>query len=220
VDQEPLQISLLTVFYAKYLDKQDTAEFISNVSRFYTQGTLQRLTESERPESRRAAALALGFLGNYEANHQLGRLLHDDDNTVRLLAENAIRSVWTRAGNDDEHKQLKIAIRHNSNKQYEEAIEVCDELIEKAPWFAEAWNQRGIAYFGKKDYLRSMHDAHQALEINPYHFGAAVGMGQAYTLVGEIEMAIECFQRALRLNPNMEGVREHLLRLAKKNDQD
>ncbi len=206
---------VLADLYRKYLDNQDTAGFISAVGRQYAQGTLQRLADHPARDIRRASVLALGLLGDYEANQTMGRALHDDDRTVRTLAESGIRSVWGRAGNAEHRQLLAVLVRYNIAQHFSEALKRATELIERAAWFAEAWNQRAIARFGLKDYSGSIRDCHQALELNPYHFAAAAGMGQAYLQIGNPVSALESFRRALRLNPGLEGVRAHVIRLTR-----
>jgi tetratricopeptide (TPR) repeat protein len=215
VSNESNRLPALLGLYREYLDKQDTTEFITKTSRRYTQGTLQRLAESDSPEIRRAAALALGFVGDYEANYTLGRALQDEDRTVRIIAENSIRNVWTRAGDEHQRQALGAIVRYNSAQHYDEAVCKANELLEKAPWYAEAWNQRAIAHFSLGHFTESIRDCHQALEINPYHFAAAAGMGQAYLQLGNVVSALESFRRALRLNPDLEAVRVQISRLTK-----
>ncbi|KKL27850.1 hypothetical protein LCGC14_2381040, partial [marine sediment metagenome] len=53
------------------------------------------------------------------------------------------------------------------------------------------------------------------LEINPYHFPAATSMGQSYLELGNPVSALESFRRALRLNPDLEGIRVQVVRLAR-----
>jgi len=205
----------LVLLYEQYLENQDSAGFISKVAHTYTQGTLERLTESPYPQIRRAAVLALGFLADYEANSVMGRALLDDDRTVRLLAENGIRNIWNRAGSEADRQQLTIIARLNAAQHYEEAIQRASQLIEKTPALAEAWNQRAIARFARGQYGDAIRDCHEALEINPYHFAAAAGMGHAYLRLNNPISALEAFRRALRLNPNLEGVRAQIARLTK-----
>jgi tetratricopeptide (TPR) repeat protein len=205
----------LALLYLRYLENQDTASFIAKVSQVYTQGSLQRLTEHDSAPVRRAAVLALGFLGDYEANHTLGRTLQDEDRTVRVLAENSIRSLWTRAGNEEHRQQLSVIMRLNAAQHFDDVIRRASKLIQAAPWFAEAWNQRAIAHFSLQHYSECIRDCHESLEINPYHFGSAAGMGQAYLQLGNHVSALECFQRALRLNPDLEAVRVQIARLTR-----
>ena len=40
-------------------------------------------------------------------------------------------------------------------------------------------------------------------------------MGRAYLELSNPVSALECFRRALRLNPNLEGVRAQVVRLAR-----
>src|SRR2546422_444778 len=84
-------------------------------------------------------------------------------------------------------------------------------LEELAPELAEAWNQRAIAYFNMGRFTDSIRDCRQALELNPHHFGAAIGMGQCYLQLNDRTAALESFRRALKLNPNLEGVRAHVV---------
>jgi tetratricopeptide (TPR) repeat protein len=215
VSNDEPRLPLVTTLYQEYLDHQDSVCFVAEVSRVYSQNTLVRLAEHDAPQVRRSVMLALGFLGDYEVNHVMGRALIDCDRTTRILAENGIRNVWIRAGTDEQQRQLRAIVRLNSAQRFEDATRRAEELIEKAPWYAEAWNQRAIAHFGRKRYPESVRDCHQVLEVNPYHFAAAAGMGHAYLELGDCNSALECFRRALRLNPDLEGVRVQVARLAR-----
>ncbi len=205
----------LLVLYRQYLDHQESAEFTRSVSQCYASGTLQRLARHPTRQVRRAAVLALGFLGDYDANHTLGCALLDEDRTVRSLAENGIRTVWARAGNESERQDLGAIIRFNAAQLHEKALAAATRLIERTPWFAEAWHQRAVAHFALGHLVESIRDCHQALEINPYHFVAATSMGQAYLQLQNTVSALECFRRALRLSPDLEGVRAQVARLTR-----
>lgn len=198
---------ILTEMYARYLDDENSAAFISAVSQRYLIGTLERLAEYGRVAARRAATLALSLVGTYESNAVLGRALNDRDRCVRLIAENGLRDLWMRDGSEEQQSRLKVLVRLNSSQQFSEAAEAATDLIEEAPWFAEAWNQRAIAYFQLDRFEESANDCHQALELNPYHFGAAVGMAHCYLQLNDAYAGLECFRRALKLNPDMEEIR-------------
>ena len=207
---------LVNEIYARYLADENTAAFISAVSQRYLIGTLERLAEYGAVVTRRAATLALSYVATYESNTVLGRALHDSDRCVRLIAENGIRELWERDGSLDHQERLKVMIRLNASQQFESAAAAATELIEEAPWFAEAWNQRAIAFFHIDRYEESANDCHQTLELNPYHFGAAVGMAHCYLELDDVFAALESFRRSLKLNPDMEEIRaqvEHLERM-------
>jgi len=212
---------LLHRIYRAYLVDQNTTAFSDNVARRYAIGTLERLAECGDRMGRRAAVLAISLLRDYRSNAVLGRALHDHDRGVRMLAENGIRSVWCRVGDPPQRKSLQTVIEFNGARRFESAARRATKLIAHAPWLAEAWNQRALALFGLRQYAESIRDCNQALEINPYHFGAATGMAQCQLQLGNRQAALECFRRALTLNPNLEGVRAqvHYLQRALKGQQ-
>jgi tetratricopeptide (TPR) repeat protein len=199
--------------YEQFLADEDAAAFVHRVGQRYNAATLERLAVRGSRLVRRAGVLSLGYLANYDSNATLGRALCDTDRGVRLLAENAIRSIWVRAGSDDQRREVNAIIALNTTKRYAEARERAGRLIENAAWFAEAWNQRAIANYCTERYEESIRDCQQALELNPYHFGAAAGMGQCYLKLGGQSLALEAFRRALRINPNLEGVRANVVYL-------
>jgi tetratricopeptide (TPR) repeat protein len=205
----------LLELYQQYLSHQNSEKFSGEALKLYTPGTLERLARHSVREVRRAAVLALGFLGDYETNHTLGRAMLDDDRTVRTLAENGIHSVWARAGNQAERHELSVIICLNAAQLPKEAILRATKLIERAPWYAEAWYQRSVAHFTLGRLVEAIRDCHQTLEINPYHFVAATNMGQAYLDLQNPVSALECFRRALRLNPDLEGVRVQVAQLTR-----
>ncbi len=204
---------LLHRLYRAYLTDQDLDRYAQRVAERYTIGTLERLTTLGDRLVRRAAALALGLLADYESNAVLGRALSDRDRGVRMLAENGIRALWCRVGTSGQQERLQEVIDLNGNHRFDEAVEAASRLIDEAQWLAEAWNQRAVAYFNLGRFAESAQDCNQALEINPYHFGAATGLAQCHLQVHDRRAALVCFRRALRLNPNLEGVRAQILYL-------
>jgi tetratricopeptide (TPR) repeat protein len=201
------------LFYLDYLQHHDVSQFIEQTVRYYSQPTLLRLTTAKQAETRRAAALILGFVGNYEANNALGRLLIDEDRSVRLLAENSLKNIWTRDGSEQQRHDLYEIMRQIGQQNFEEAVRRANILLEEFPLFAEARNQRAIALFALGSFQDAIDDAAIVLDLNPYHFGAAIGMGHSYLQLKNYEQAIACFQQALNINPNLETVRRHLERI-------
>ena len=197
----------LDTLYQRYLNHEDSATFVTAVAKGYTIGTLERLAEFGQRTSRRAATMALGLLGDYRSNDVMGRRLSDEDRGVRMLAENSIRELWYRDGNETQRQTLQVAIRLNNAEQSVLATRLTSELIDEAPFFAEAWNQRAIAHFQRGRYDDSANDCFQTLELNPYQFASAVGMGQCYLEMNEPQPALDYFRRALKLNPGLEDVR-------------
>ena len=211
---EPLRkIPLLVELYDHYLSNQDIGMFVRRVLERYTIGSLERLSQCGDRAARRAAVLALGQVAEYSSNTVLGRALIDPDRGVRTLAENAIRRVWMRVGTQFQRRRLAKIDQKLANRDYAEASDLATVLVQESPWLAEAWYQRGRAYYQLGQYEAATRDCHQALEINAYHFAAASVMGQAFLRLNNPQAALESFRRALRLNPSMEEVRAQVLRL-------
>jgi tetratricopeptide (TPR) repeat protein len=211
------RIACLQQFYHEYLAAHDGEAYLRKVTARYTPATLERLALTAAPRlTRRGAVLALGLLQEYQADAALSRALHDEDRGVRMLAENGLRAIWCRAAGPGEQQQLTVVIRLNVARHFLEAIRRASELINQAPRFAEIWNQRAIALYSLGRYRESIQDCRQTLELNQTHFGAAAGMGQCHLQLGDEAAALQCFRRALALNPDLEGIRANVALLERK----
>jgi tetratricopeptide (TPR) repeat protein len=215
-----MRTPVLVIYYNRYLSNQDCAMFVKRVARRYSCGTLERLVSVGEYTTRRAAVFAISLLGDYESNDVLGRALVDRDRGVRSIAESGIRELWQRDGSTEEQDTLARIIHLNDERRHSEAARLATELIRKARHIAEAWCQRGMAYYHLGQYDAAIRDCHQAMEINPYHFTAAAGMGQCYMLQENPVAALEAFRRALRLNPGLEEVRAQVVRLQRSLKKD
>lgn len=199
--------------FLRYLEDEDSAGFIRAVALHYSEPTLQRLARRGRRGTRRAAVMALGFFGSIASNAVLGEALRDRDRAVRLLAENGIRSLWTRAAGDFYCRRIEAIAWLNYAQRYEEVVDETSHMINSVLSFAEAWNQRAIAYFGLGKWAMSIEDCEQTLEVNKYHFLAESGKGNCYLKLRDPASALDCFRRALHLNPALDGVRAQIDRL-------
>ncbi|HET7875851.1 MAG TPA: tetratricopeptide repeat protein [Methylomirabilota bacterium] len=178
----------------------------------------QALENLRKPdvEARRQAAGWLGELGSMADAPVLIRALRDPDEVVRALAENSVWQVWSRSGDSEADALLQLGIEQMNQRDARAAIETFTRVIERKPDFAEGWNKRATVYFLIGEYARSLRDCDEVIKRNPDHFGALAGYGQIYLELDKPERALEYFQRALAVNPNLHGVEvtvEHLKRL-------
>ena len=203
----------LTKLYQHFLSDEDSAQFIKNVSDSYLVGTLERLYESGDRITRRAAILAIGFLGDYSLNETMGQALSDSDRAVRLLSEHNIRQLWQRQGSRSEQIQLIRLESLNQSNHPEDAVKLATRLLESNETLSEAWNQRAIAYSSIGEHENSICDCQEALNHNRYHYPAAVGMGQGYLKLNDAFTALDCFRLAVRINPDLERLRGQIRKL-------
>ena len=180
-------------------------EFRAAVRERYTEGTLQRLLRSDCVKTRRAAVLALGLFGTMQSNAAVAARLRDDDPLVQRFAADALWEVWFRGGTAEQNWQLQQAVRQADPEQGRAAL---DDLIRSAPEVAEAYNQRAIWFFKRGEYARAVEDCEVVLRLNPYHFGAAAGMGQCLLKLKKPRAALRAFRQALDLNPGLEHLKD------------
>ena len=207
---------LIDQLYQKYLHTENSAEFVRTVSENYSLGTLERLVKYGKRITRRAAVLAIGFIGDFHCNDLLGFALKDSDRAVRLLADHGIRLVWFRIDQPNLRQKLHRVYRLNQCQRHEEALLLTDEIVAEDEYVAEAWNQRGIANYALENYYECCGDCWRALELNPFLFSAALGLGHCHIQMNEVQEAIESFKVAIDINPDLENVRaqiDHLQRI-------
>lgn len=83
----------------------------------------------------------------------------------------------------------------------EEALLVCNELVEHAPKFAEAWNKRATVYYLMGDFNASVEDIQRTLILEPRHFGAISGLGLIFFRQGNLSAALEAFEQVASISP-------------------
>jgi tetratricopeptide (TPR) repeat protein len=184
--------------------------FQANVAARYTEGTLLRLLSSPDGPTRRAALVALALLGTMESNAAVASLLHDEHVEIARLAADTLWSIWFRGDSPAHNEELQRLMRLRDR---EKALAGLDQLVKRAPTFAEAYNQRAVVLFRLKQFERSIADCERTLQLNHYHFGAQAGLAQCLVQLRRHKAALKAFRNALRLNPHMDGVAEAIRNL-------
>jgi tetratricopeptide (TPR) repeat protein len=136
--------------------------------------------------------------------------LADEDGALRADAEGAVWVLWGRSGDVEIDKLLQGGIHDMNQGRMAQAVDTFTRVIERKPDFAEAWNKRATAYYLMDDLDQSLKDCDEVIKRNPRHFGALSGYGLIYIKRGELEHALEYFERALAIDPNLRGVEESI----------
>jgi len=173
-----------------------------------TQEESLRLLRSGDVSERREAAAHLGEIGKMSAVPALVEALRDEDPGVRQLAELALWEVWSRSGDAAVDRLLREGTALMQARRLPEAIARFNEVIARAPEFAEGWNKRATAYYLMGEFEKSLADCEEVIRRNPHHFGALSGFGLNYIRLDQLEKALRYFERALAVNPNLAGVEE------------
>jgi tetratricopeptide (TPR) repeat protein len=143
------------------------------------------------PAERRAAAEALRLA------------LRDPDQDVREEAGDALWAIWHRSGRPEIDALLRRGVEAMAARRFTEAIALFDEVIARAPDFAEGWNKRATLYYLMGEWDRSLADCEEVIRRNPIHFGALSGFGLNYLQKDDLVHAAEYFEKALDVNPNL-----------------
>jgi tetratricopeptide (TPR) repeat protein len=196
-------LSVLRGYYQQFLADSDLDAYRQQVTSRFREPDVARMLRRGDVETRRAAVLALGLMGSFEAsNSVLGAALRDADAVVRRLAEPALWMIWTRADSPENNRALEAVQDLIQGGRLEDAVAAASRLIAVAPEFAEAYNQRAIAEYALGRLEESIADCERTLERNPWHFGALSGMGQCHMRLGRRAEAAVVFRRAAALRPH------------------
>jgi len=169
---------------------------------------LAGLADGREVEVRRRAAAALAEAGTMADAPALVAALRDADARVRGLAERALWEVWSRSGNEDVDHLLRAGVVEMQHGELEASIGTFSEVIRLRPEFAEGWNKRATVLYLVGEYRKSAADCDEVLRRNPSHFGTLSGYGMIWLRLDEPARALERFEQALAVNPNLDSVRE------------
>jgi tetratricopeptide (TPR) repeat protein len=170
---------------------------------------LEALKQGTAAEKLKALEL-LARLGEMSTMPALVQTLRDDEARVREAAQNVMWIIWLRSGNDDIDALMAQGAQLMEQQEYPEAVGIFDQIIARAPRFAEGYNKRATVYYLMQEFDKSIADIHRTLELNPVHFGALSGMGLCYLGLEEPRQALVWFERAVAVNPNLDSIQHYI----------
>ena len=203
--------SLAKDFVAKVkpaLEAQDWARLTTTLKANWTSEQVISLLSSEDNDARKIAALCVGLIGQSCCLPELAKNLRDQDRVVVEMAEHAMWQIWFRGGSEEANTHVARGAAALNSQQVERAIEYLNEAIKLCPTFAEAYNQRAIAYYVSEQYEQSIADCLHVTKLMPLHFGAWSGLGHSHLALGNIKDAITAYQKAIEVNPHLECIAE------------
>jgi tetratricopeptide (TPR) repeat protein len=149
--------------------------------------------------------LCMGFTARGEEPVDLDGLFvllgqAQDEVTARTI-EDRIWSTWFDSGNPDVDMLMEKAMAQRGVYDFAGALETLDQVVEKAPAFAEAWNQRATIHFFREEYEQSLEAVARTLELEPRHFGAMAGRAVIRMRQLKPALARQNLLEALEINP-------------------
>ena len=131
-------------------------------------------------------------------------------------ASSIVRSIWGLwvQGPDRTSSRLLAAGDNAMEKRdFDSALSAFNMVIERAPAFAEGFNQRATLYFQMGRFPESVADIQRTLALEPRHFGALSGLGQIYEAIGDKQAAVKVLNKALELNPHSRRLKRKISEL-------
>lgn len=195
------------------LERRDVTGLLQVLKQQWPCAQLEALVKDGTTDAKKVAALALGLVGETHCCTSLTRLLADPDAMVNKMAEHALWSIWFRSTCEPANHQLCRGVQALDKREFDHAIEHFNQALELNPKFAEAYNQRALAWYFKEDFVRSIDDCKQAIARMPCHFGAWAGLGHCYAHLANLPEALSAYRQALAINPHLECVAQAISEL-------
>lgn len=127
-----------------------------------------------------------------------------------------IWATWLESGSPSADLVMSRAVTVIGAGDLELGRELLDRVILLRPDFAEAWHRRAGLFLAEENYSEALRDLNQALEIEPRHFGAWLGMGYILEQLGGEKEALESYREALKIYPLMPQAKAAEARLSRK----
>jgi len=180
---------------------------------------LRALDDASDTMARLGALRTLARAGTMADLPRIAQALRDPDPGVRVMADGAMWAVWSRSGDPAVDQLFALGVEALQEGRWPDAVKTFSAIITRKPDFAEGWNKRATAYYLMGDYQKSLADCDEVVKRNPLHYGALSGYGMIYIQLDQPSRALEYYERALDVNPNLDGVRnaienlrDHLIR--------
>ena len=129
----------------------------------------------------------------------------DEHEAARIDRE--IWSIWLQSGDAETDRILEQGTVAMATQVWSFAETAFNLVVQRLPNFAEGWNKRATLFYLMDRYDESIRDCERTLALEPRHYGALSGMGLIEVARDRLPEALEWFQRALAVNPHLEGVR-------------
>lgn len=127
-----------------------------------------------------------------------------------------IWASWLESGSPSADLVMARAAEALAYGETELARDLLDRVILLRPDFAEAWHRRAGIFLSEENYTEALRDLNQALEAEPRHFGAWLGLGYILEQLGGQAEALDSYREALKIYPLMPQAKSAEARLTLK----
>ena len=133
----------------------------------------------------REKLMALGYIGGFTSGAKLSQTGNLGDPKDKIILYN----------------KIKMAEGASSDREYEDALNLLDQVIKEDPGIMEARQVRANIYLQLDRPEEAAEECKEALKVDPDYNAAIFTLAQAYRKMGKFEEAIAGFERASQLDP-------------------
>lgn len=112
-----------------------------------------------------------------------------------------IGSEWSKSGSPSMDLLLERGREALEEGRTEVAVGHLSALVDHAPGFAEGYHARATAYIHQKRFGQALDDLRIALELNPRHFGAMIGLALILDDIGREKDSLAAWREVQRYYP-------------------
>lgn len=129
--------------------------------------------------------------------------------------EGRIWQIWIQSDDGAVRGLMRDGVEAMERGDYRHALTKFDQMVLIAPDFAEGWNKRATVHYLLGNYGQSLGDIAKTLALEPRHFGALAGRGLVYVKLEDERRALESFEAALEIHPNLTSAQANAEQLRK-----
>jgi Tfp pilus assembly protein PilF len=115
--------------------------------------------------------------------------------------EEQVWDAWMNSGSPTVDILMKRGLEALEGDDPELARDMFDRAILIKPDYAEGWNRRSLLFFNEGKYGEAVQDIEAALQHEPRHFGAWIGLAMIFEQTSRPEAALEAYRKALAIYP-------------------
>jgi len=132
------------------------------------------------------------------------------------MAEADIMSAWMDSGSPTIDLLMSRAEEAMASGDTVHARALYDRCILIKPDYPEAWNRRAALFLADDKFDEALRDINEVLSLEPRHFGAWTGLGLIMEQLGAQSEALDAYQEALEIHPNLQAAKQAAAKLKPK----
>lgn len=212
VAQRSLDVAVSAELYERAAKCRDDIkamfESLPPVQQFWFQQVKVLRNSESTFEDKLKAISGLGAAGDGEVIVPiLATLLPEPE--LQPDVQTAMWTIFLRCKDPVAQEALQEGTRMMPNETYhDQALKLFEQVINKCPGYAEGYNKRATLLYIQRKFPESVEDCKATLRLQPFHFGAASGMGLSLLQMGQYEEALQAFDTALGIHPGLTEIRK------------